>query len=75
MSEIRKIGFEIQVRDPTTWAIIQHDGPDHLGLWCNAAPLSKTMALITSGCVRQTREYRAPEVLLGSTWDVTVDVW
>ena len=21
------------VRDPTTWTIFQHDGPNHLGLW------------------------------------------
>ena len=23
---------------PTTWTILQHDGPNHLGLWCNALP-------------------------------------
>ena len=28
----------VQVRDPTTWTILQHDGPNNLGLWCNAAP-------------------------------------
>ena len=22
----------------TTWTILQHDGPIHLGLWCNASP-------------------------------------
>ena len=27
------------VRAPhNIWTVIQHDGPDHLGLWCNAAP-------------------------------------
>ena len=26
------------VQDPTTWSILQHDGPNHLGLWCNAPP-------------------------------------
>ena len=26
------------VRDPTTWSILQHEGPNHLGLWYNAAP-------------------------------------
>ena len=25
-----------EVRDPTTWTITRHDGPNHLGLWCNA---------------------------------------
>ena len=28
---------------------IRHDGPDHLGLWCDALPEHQT-ALITSGC-------------------------
>ena len=36
-------------RHPTTWTILQHDGPDHLGLWYNALP-EHHMALITSGC-------------------------
>ena len=26
-----------EVRDPTTWTIHQHDGPNHLGLWYNVA--------------------------------------
>ena len=26
------------VRDPTTWTILQHDGPNHLVLWCNVLP-------------------------------------
>ena len=39
-----------QVRDPTTWTILQHDGPDHLALWYNALPKHQ-MALIASGCV------------------------
>ena len=34
----------------TTWTIVQQNGPDHLGLWCNALP-EHQMALITSGCV------------------------
>ena len=25
-----------QVRDPTTWTVLQHDGPDRLELWYNA---------------------------------------
>ena len=33
----------------TTWTIIRHDGPNHLGLRCEAL-LEKQMALITSGC-------------------------
>ena len=35
---------------PTTWTIIQQDGPNHLGLWCNMLP-EYQMAAITSGCV------------------------
>ena len=42
-----------EVRDPTTWPILQHDGPNHLGLLYNALP-DHQMALITSVCVRQT---------------------
>ena len=39
------------VRDPrTTWTILQHNGPDHLGLWRGALP-GRQMALITSNCV------------------------
>ena len=37
------------VRAPTTWTVLQHDGPDHLGLWHNALP-EHQMALITSDC-------------------------
>ena len=29
----------LQVRDLTTWTIVQHDGPNQLGLRCNAPPL------------------------------------
>ena len=28
----------VTVRDLTTWTFLQHDGPNHLGLRCNAAP-------------------------------------
>ena len=35
---------------PTTWTILQQDGPDHLGLWHHVPPEHQT-ALITSGCV------------------------
>ena len=24
-----------EVRDPTTWPVLQHDGPNYLGLCCN----------------------------------------
>ena len=37
-----------QVRDPATWTTLQHDGSNHLGLWCNMIP-EYQMALITSG--------------------------
>ena len=35
---------------PTTWTVLQQDGPNHLGLRYNAMP-DHQMALITSGCV------------------------
>ena len=41
---------EDEVRDPTTWTVLQHDGPNHFGLWYNMLPAHQ-MALITSGCV------------------------
>ena len=31
------------------WTVLQHDGPNHLGLWFIGLS-SNTMALITSGC-------------------------
>ena len=31
---------------PTTWTVLQQDGPNHLGLWCNLPPEHQT-ALIT----------------------------
>ena len=30
--------YAAQARDPITWTITRHDGPDHLGLRCNTAP-------------------------------------
>ena len=39
-----------EVRDLTTWTILQNDDPNHLGMRCNALPGHK-MAPITSGCV------------------------
>ena len=39
---------------PTTWTILQHDGPDHLGLCYNALP-EHQMALIASGCAPSRR--------------------
>ena len=33
------------------WTILQQDGPNHLGLWCNALPEHQKTAPITSGCV------------------------
>ena len=38
------------VRNPTTWTILRHDGPNHLGLRYNVLPAHQ-MALIASGCV------------------------
>ena len=38
------------MRDPTTWTILQKDGPNHLGLRYNELH-EHQMALITSGCV------------------------
>ena len=34
---------------PAARTVIRHDGPNHLGLWCNALP-EHQMALITSDC-------------------------
>ena len=39
----------LEVRDPATGTVLRRDGPDHLGLWCDAL-LEHQMALITSGC-------------------------
>ena len=38
-----------EVRDLTAWTVHQDDGPNHLGLRCNALPGHQT-ALLTSGC-------------------------
>ena len=38
----------------TTWTVLQHDDPNHLGLRCNALP-EHQMALITSGCPSEGR--------------------
>ena len=38
------------VRDPTTWTILQQDGPNHFRLWYNVLPEHK-IALITPGPV------------------------
>ena len=51
------------VRDPTTWTILQKDGPNHLRLRYNVLPAHQ-MALITSGC--------APFRALLSSKDATV---
>ena len=40
------------VHPRTTWTVIQHDGPNHLGLWYNVLP-EYQVALITSGCVQR----------------------
>ena len=35
----------IRARIHTTWTVLRHDGPDHLGLWCNALPRIQTARL------------------------------
>ena len=40
----------LDVRPPTTWTVLQQDGPNHLGLWHSLLP-EHQLALITSGCV------------------------
>ena len=45
---LKSLPLHAQVPDPTTWTILRHDGPDPLGLWCNALP-EHQMALIASG--------------------------
>ena len=37
------------VRDTTAWTVRQNDGPNHLGMRCNAFP-EHQVALITSDC-------------------------
>ena len=41
------------VRDPTTLTILQHDDPNHLGLWCNVAPCAPNGPNHLGCCVRQ----------------------
>ena len=36
------------------WAILRHDGPNRLGLWCNAAPWASNGRNHLGFCVRQT---------------------
>ena len=43
------VKYAAQVRDPIAWTITRHEGPNHLGLWCDALP-EHQMALITSDC-------------------------
>ena len=38
------------MRDLTTWTVLQNDGPDHLGLRCNALPWHQMALKFTSGC-------------------------
>ena len=47
---LRRVGASLRCGHPTTWTIFQQDGPNHLGLRCNALH-EHQMALITSGCV------------------------
>ena len=44
---------------PTTWTILQQDGPYHPGLWYNVLP-EHQMALITSGCAPCSRSPSRP---------------
>ena len=47
--QIYELNLEHGTGPPQTWTILQHDGPNHLGLWYNVLP-EHQMALITSGC-------------------------
>ena len=47
------------VRDPTTWTVFQHDGPNHLGLWCNVAPCASNSPNHLGFCVLQSRTMAA----------------
>ena len=35
------------VHPRTTWTVIQHDGPNHLGLWYNVLPEQQMAGLLT----------------------------
>ena len=38
LGNYHEINYRDKVRDPTTWTILQKDGPNHLGLMYNALP-------------------------------------
>ena len=53
VNQLRRAFMELDRCDLTARTTLQHDGPNHLGLRCNALP-GQQMALITSGlCARQ----------------------
>ena len=58
------------MRDPTTWTILQKDGPNYLGLWYNVLP-EYQMALITLGYVpfRHMKKHKSDQDL-GMEWRV-----
>ena len=51
-----------QVRGPKTWTIARHDGPNYLGLRCDALP-EHQMALIPSDCAPSRRSPQGLEGL------------
>ena len=50
---------------PQTWTVLQQDGPNHLGLWCDALPEHQT-ALITSGL--RALQFMMCMTVFGAAW-------
>ena len=48
--ELEQLYVRLGAGPRTAWTILQHDGPNHLGVRCDALPPLQ-MALITSGRV------------------------
>ena len=55
-----KSSVAASVRDPTTRTILQHDGPNHLGLRCNAA-LCASNGSDRLGCAQQAAALKGIE--------------
>ena len=53
----------MMVRGSTNMDTTRHDGPNHLGLWCDALPENQ-MALITSDCHHHQDSSKIVESLL-----------
>ena len=50
----------MMVRGSTNMDTTRHDGPNHLGLWCDALP-EHQMALITSDCAAFSTAWRSSQ--------------